>query len=1284
MNQISSKGMRAIALIIVAIFVVSGIPSVIFNAPVTQNASAAEYYVKVGMLQDLSNWNPLKIEFVSEYVTTYLMYSVLFQYTEDWEGPVNDLATEYYMVNHPSGNMTMYVNITHNAYFRNNVNIGDTSHHLTAEDVAFTINLIRDNPGGAWDVYVQDITGANATSTYQVALDVKFPKATMLDDLVWVPILPKYIWDTEPNPLGAKKPAFLVGSGPFVYNSSLKTQWYRFTRAPNYHGSTDYPVGDPRGDRVVNVDGVVYRFYSDVNLMVSAMNAGELDAMDISGAPSSFITSVSNSFTKMVTQEMAIIDIAINAIPLEFRETKGGGYGQGNPLLLDKYVREAIMMTLNKDYIRNTLMYGLPTVAYSVLSPSYWQADIQGKLFYNTTAAKDLLLAHGYADSDSDGYLEATSTAASVTDYGVPVGTQLTLKVQAPDTDPSYKAIGEAWVGWARDAGIMFDYSTDSEAIITNNAWYKANYDIWVWSWYWSPEPLSNLGVWQTSQMTSGGDNCQGPMGPWYAINSTTGKPYSAFDENCTAAQREFDPAARKVLVDKLQQWIYDSRTESPPIYPAGLYVVSNARYTGWGNWTEHLGRSTSSDLLWVWFDLVSKGGNQMPEFQLPLDTQYSFIVNETQSFTVTVSDPDGDQVNITWNFGDGTTATNDSGALATLNGVTFVQTHVYHALALPPNGLDMNVTANDGTPANTATSYATVNVFPYPDALPEPTVPILSDPIDKAYVGQNVTWTAGALDLETGGGFGTGLVFTWAWDDGTSTSTSYMPTVKGGEAIDVQVHNWSLEGSYNVELFVDDGSAWPGHNVSMGQFAYEIVLNQPPTAPDISTIDGLRNLWMDCIATASDVDGDSLKFTWLWNDGTFNVTVSPASQPGATIVSEVMHRWTAQGAYVVNVSVDDQTGEIGHNVSAEIAANIVNSGQVPPCSIALLPTPNPAYPDHDVSFNASAVDANGDALTYYLEYGDGNASVNTSAGGVTTRQQVGFVHAYEATGDYTATVWVDDGTGNVSKSIVVTVKENSPPWLILRTNASAYYNRTFNLLPSRVRDNDSDPLSVWFAWGDDTGSASAGPFHTGTHVYEMVGEVNVTVFADDGTGLPGHNVSRTVTVVINDNFRPTIEGTIGLTPSKTQYKAGETVMFTVTVKDYEGDMVNVTVDFGDGTTPTAVPSFRPGANNLTTVYVNHTFEKGRSTPYSVVFTVDDGMMAYHSIKTWNTRIIEVSVEKKPVSSALYIGIGVGVIAILALLIAFMLMRRKKEPKDQGGMEGMKAPIEEPEAPPKT
>jgi hypothetical protein len=247
-----------VALAIVALFVLSALPVLPEEVTVTDTAEAAgPYYVKVGFIQDFSFWNPLNLKMVSDYVACFLMHSVLFQYDENWEGPVNDLATGYYQVINPSGNMTTYINITSNAYFRNSVDPLDTSHPLTAADVAFTINLILDTPGGTWDNYLKNITGANATGLHQVAIDTSFPKATLIDDLVWIPILPQYVWDGTPNPLGQKKPEFLVGSGLMYYNSSSKGSWYRFTKAPNYHGSTDYPLGDPRGDRVVGVDGVL-------------------------------------------------------------------------------------------------------------------------------------------------------------------------------------------------------------------------------------------------------------------------------------------------------------------------------------------------------------------------------------------------------------------------------------------------------------------------------------------------------------------------------------------------------------------------------------------------------------------------------------------------------------------------------------------------------------------------------------------------------------------------------------------------------------------------------------------------------------------------------------------------------------------------------------------------------------------------------------------------------------------------------------------------------------------
>src|SRR5512136_1503785 len=205
MREGSLRFSRVLAAMIVGVLLSSTAPALFLDEPVVETAAAAPgYYVKVGFLQDFQNWNPLNIELVSDYVACYLMFSVLFQYTEDWTGPVGDLATSWWQEAHPAGNMTLHVNITHNAYFRNIVDLDSTAHQLTAEDVAFTINLIMANEGGAWDLYLEDVTGANATSTFSVAIDVAFQKATILDNLVWIPIIPKYLWGSEPNPLGAK------------------------------------------------------------------------------------------------------------------------------------------------------------------------------------------------------------------------------------------------------------------------------------------------------------------------------------------------------------------------------------------------------------------------------------------------------------------------------------------------------------------------------------------------------------------------------------------------------------------------------------------------------------------------------------------------------------------------------------------------------------------------------------------------------------------------------------------------------------------------------------------------------------------------------------------------------------------------------------------------------------------------------------------------------------------------------------------------------------------------
>ncbi len=1291
----SARATRALALTIVAVFLVSAVPYAIPVSPVVSNVAADGPYVRVGYMQDIANWNPLNLELVSDYMVCYLMFSVLFQYDENWEGPVNDLATDYYQVVHVAGNMTTYINITDSAYFRNLNNPLDTTHQLTAADVAYTINLILDHPGGAWDIYMMGVTGANATDTFQVAIDTGYPKATLIEDLVWIPILPMYQWSTlgDSQILLGKKPDWLIGSGPFVFEDQSKGVWYKFKRvAPeNYHGSIDYGAA-----RTVDIEGIIYTIYTDPGGLVLALNDGTEDVIDISGQPNLFLNEVGDGslypVVKQVTNEMAIIDIAINAIPEDFTTTT---YGLGNPILRDPFVREAIGMTLDRDTIVNDLMFGMPLMADSVIADTggqaFWHKDIDGVLPFDPAGARTLLESHGYRNLDSDPYLECDSDSMSVAEGWADEGDELSFKLEVPDTDPSYATIGESWVSPAADAGIRFEYAVRSESIMINTAWYKSDYDIWVWAWYWGPEPIGTLSVWETSQIKGGGDNCQMPMGPWWygpsnASESPTGEPYSAFDQNLSLARNTIDRDDRKVILDKLQQWVYDSYTELPPIYPNGLYAWHEFRFTGWGNWTQHLGRSVSSDLPWLWFDLQWKGGNQAPEFVNPPPSLIQAEVDKPVSVTVTVRDADGDQVNVSFEWGDGTANFTDTRSVGTDAGVSITGTHTYTTLVLPPDSLTLNVTVWDGTPGNVAIAHSAVSVLPEPDSVPTLTTPVMTEPDSKAYVDELTRWSVGFKDAESGGDNGDGLTFTWDWGDGTFNTTHYQPTVNDTEVLDVAWHSWSNPELYSVMLYVDDGSMLPGHNVSV-EIPYEVVVNEPPEAPAISNVTANVDVAVSCWASSADVDGDPLRFTWDFGDGETTVTDAPAGPPGIMVVSSPTHTWTTQGTYTITVWVDDLTEEAGHNVSATATAEIGSPTEdLAPCSLGLTATPNPAYPNAEVTFNASAVDTRGDALTLYIEFGDGDAAAASTAGGSEDRQYTDFLHDYDTIGNYKVTLWADDGTvgNNVSLNITMVVQENQMPWLILPSEASAFYNKTFVVTPARVKDNDtSDVLSVWYDWGDGTESPSGDPpIYNGTHVYNTsAGTKIVTVHVDDGTGLTGHNVSGTMTVTVLENMRPTFMGEVAVDPDLDLYQPGDTVTFTVVVRDTEGDMMNITIDWGDGETDTISNIVGEADTNITKT-ISHTFEEGRAEAYSVNFTVDDGQMQYHSVKTWMSTFVSINVEKEEagISTMVLIGIAIAA-AVIVALIAFLLMRRKKgESKAEGGMEGM-APPESPPPP---
>jgi len=880
--------------------------------------------VRVGWLNDIVVWNPMNLAMVEDWVACSLMYSPLFTYDSDWNMLEGDLARSWSYEIMDNGTLddtsddylVASIEITQNAYWRSLANLGDTSNPVTAEDVKFTLDMIIDEDAGRFPPYLKGITEIRVIDDHNLELETSYLKATIFNDLSGIPIVPKYLWESYAlNPCTmTMQPEQLVGCGPFVFDSMLPSSWYMFVKAPNYHGEADF--GE---ERDIDIDGILFTLHINQIELVIAMNTGSIDATALTGYVGLFTdllgVGTDEPIVKSAVQELGICDIALNAIPVEFRNPGPGGseYCDGNLHLLDSEVRKAILMTLNKQYISETIMGGLVTEATSVIWPGDWQADIEGVLPFDPDGARQVLLDAGYIDDGGD-FLKAGPTSYVVTEGLIDITDTAALRLSgirchAPITDLSYVQIAMAWAGWAAGAGIGFEAGGVNEAQMINEEWYKALFDIWVWHWGWGPEPLSDLSVWLTSEIHAGGDNCEMPMGPWWVHSGNyTESPYvnasmieefgmdddgfigfSAYDQNFSLAQRTIDLGERQVLVNKLQQWIYDSYTETPPYYDVGLYGFSTERFQGWGNWELHPGNAFTSSLPWLWFDLEPTG---VPMFDTGLAASYEAQQDDPTSFSVMMHDSDGDSLDVTWNFGDGSPEEIHIYTTGTAASFEASVTHTYTTLA---TGLTLTVTVSDGT--YTIEDSASVDVVAVADEIPEISNPSHSPPV--AYIGDTTTWSITASDAEA-----TELTVTWDWDDGSFTSTPITIGTPGTPVTDEQTHVFDNTGNYRVTVYVDDGSPLGGHNNSLVVApAYSVIANSPPSAgfeiiPQEGTVD---TIFIFDASSSSDLEDDpeSLLVRWDWeSDGEWDTDYSTDKF--------AEHQFSVPGVYAVRLEVKD------------------------------------------------------------------------------------------------------------------------------------------------------------------------------------------------------------------------------------------------------------------------------------------------------------------------------------------------------------------------------------------
>jgi ABC-type transport system substrate-binding protein/PKD repeat protein len=1102
----------------------------------TAVASASEDVVRsftIGVADlGVSTLNPNTYTMVAEGLLIFPCYSTLLQYTVDME-VIGDLAEKW---SYSPDGLEWYFKIVDNAYFCDPAAPTDTSHQVTAADVEFSFMSLQNDDGSRLHTYFPGIIESfDIINDYEFTITLNGPFATIMESWLGAMILPQYYWAGEDFTNFDNTPP--IGSGAFYYATEgmPESGQAELARNPIWYGTENH------GWQIHTDKWILKEELNDDAAWLDVMS-GAIDVM-LGVNPSIYTTKLMESTTTDVVGFSQcngfVYEFNLNQMSDELRASLGGQYlsGSNNQLLLDEVVKTAMSYCVNKDGFIADVLWGLGAYADSLVpaqNPGHYTYPDPDP--YDPMAARWMLYQEGWqyrldgtqiksTDSDNQTYYPLCKVGGA---------DPLRFSFITMDTDVQWTVGSKYIVNSTRLGGFDLQLSIESTNDM-NGAWYQADYDIWLWDWVMgvTAEAVSIMEVFSTEAIGTDQDV--------YWTNET-------FDDIYHEALVTMDPAARHELSDQLQALAYEMRGCQCVAYRDELYAVNVATWAeaSLGDWNNEYFLLPDVWNWWVAMQLYPNE-NHAPTLNSWTET-ISGEVGDDISFTAGATDDDSTTVlEYRWFWGDGTrsdwsTSPDTTHAYATDG---FYQADVAVRESTSSKGFDdffmvskpVRVTVRDSSNAAPVLN----------DWSCEPAAP---------NTGTLMWFNSSATDEESDD-----IYYTWIFGDG------HMMT---GQNVRYQ---YTEDGSYTVELSITDNRVGvEGSRPVFDTGLVSVSKNHAPTitVSDRADVDSKQS--EDFSVTASDVDPtDSLLFTWDWGDGTISVTT----------VTTATHTYNSKGIYTLTVYADDMTGLDGHNVSDTGLISVTSTvkNKLPVISSFVVSDSTP-YTGQSVTFTAVASDPDGDPLTFTIEFGDGTFAVESFGPTAdNTLETFTATKTYTAGGTYSAYFYVFDTVANVSSVRTITVTPNDAPII---TGLEDEYGDTGVPMSfsATVSDEDTDPMTYYWLWGDGTGSVTADA--SATHTYIVTGSYGYKLFADDGCG---HNTSALA--VADVNAVPTLEPL-----SDFSVDAGTEWTFEAVALDPDlSDVLNYTWDFGDATDPAY------GAT------VTHTYAAMESYDFSVTVT---------------------------------------------------------------------------------
>jgi peptide/nickel transport system substrate-binding protein len=499
-----------------------------------------------GDTSEPSSLNPMRGYLATDFYFWNWSYHLPITFGVEDLGAVPDLATDVRVSD--DGTTFTYT-------IRDDVTWSD-GEPVTAEDMAFTLNLYKDNHAYIPQGYLGLMESAEAVDDTTVVIHTNAPTSLFSGAIpyLYTYILPEHVWskfekpkqfDNVPN----------VGSGPFFVAEYERGQFVRMERNPFWNGP------EPR------VDEIIYRIFKNEDAEAQALKQGEIDFAYFDSP---------NVFNSLKGQP----DIGTHAgtIPQfdDIGMNTGSAYqepdppfkphGDGHPALQDPVVRRAIRMAIDSDELveRVSLGYSVPgtTVVPPVsVSGARWVPSEDERIPFDLEGAAQLLDDAGYVDIDGDGVREMPNGGEPlIFRYYTQTNDQITIR-----TAPFVQS-------WLEQIGIQTDVTAMSGGRLGDEI-IAGTYDLFHWGWIPEPDPDSILQNWTCEDRPPNaqtyGDNDVYYCNPEY--------------DRLYAEQRStLDPQERFEILHEMQRIFYEDAAYAVLFYRPYFQAYRTDRFTGY------------------------------------------------------------------------------------------------------------------------------------------------------------------------------------------------------------------------------------------------------------------------------------------------------------------------------------------------------------------------------------------------------------------------------------------------------------------------------------------------------------------------------------------------------------------------------------------------------------------------------------------------------------------------------------------------------------------------------